>query len=258
MESAIYQGDIFHQRVTPTQHSFTYSMSLFWLKLNELPYLSDSLKGFSAQKRGLLNFRYTDYFVHKPASDSETFIRNAKDKMQELGANAALDGDLFFLGQIRGLGVFFSPVNFYFHRPQGSTQFDYMLAEVSNTPWNQRHYYLVNMDEQADTQKAFHVSPFNPIDMTYKWKVQQPNKLLRLALSCHQDTRHFTAAIAMQKQPLNQTTLNRLMLRMPSTALFSLLGIYWQALKLFIKGTPVYGHPGNVQPHAQEKSNVTK
>ena len=149
-------------------------------------------------------------------------------------------------------------MNFYFHRQANEDSFDYMLAEVSNTPWNQRHYYLVDMDKQHDTQKAFHVSPFNPIDMTYKWKVAQPAQRLDLALSCHQETRHFTASIGMEKQSLSQPALNRLMIRMPSTTLFSLMGIYWQALKLFIKRTPVYGHPGPVQPNVQENNNVTK
>lgn len=257
MESGLYTGKIYHQRVHPTQHAFTYSMALFWLKLSELDALDASLRGFSLHRFAPYWFRVTDYFKGASIQSHSELADATKQKMRELGS-APVNGDIFFLGQIRALGVFFSPVNFYFHRADDAQQFDYMLAEVSNTPWNQRHYYLVDLQQQQDTQKAFHVSPFNPIDMTYKWRVKQPDDKLAVALECHQQQRHFTASIAMQKQALDQATLNRFMLRMPSTTLFSLVGIYWQALKLFLKRTPIYGHPGAAQPNGQEKNNVAK
>ncbi|RPJ66101.1 DUF1365 domain-containing protein [Alteromonas sediminis] len=258
IESAIYQGKVHHERVHPTQHSFEYALSLFWLKLDELPHLTKSLRHFSISRLSFHRFKLSDYFVHKDLNSTCDLIEAIKERMVHLGATSALDGDIFFLGQLRSMGIYFSPVNFYYHRNEESQVFDYMLAEVSNTPWNEKHYYLVDLKQQHDTQKTFHVSPFNPIDMTYKWQVSQPDERLSLALSCYQEHRHFTASIAMKKQPLTDRTLRALTLKMPSTTLFSLIGIYWQALKLFIKRTPVYGHPGSIQSHVQENNNVTK
>ena len=87
--------------------------------------------------------------------------------------------------RLRMFGIYFSPVNFYFLRDELGV-FTHMMAEVSNTPWNERHYYLVDMDKQEDTQKEFHVSPFNPLDMTYKWNVGIPGEVFFMTLACHQ------------------------------------------------------------------------
>ena len=43
----------------------------------------------------------------------------------------------------------------------------WVLAEVRNTPWNERHYYAVDGQQARPLEKAFHVSPFNPMDMVY-------------------------------------------------------------------------------------------
>ena len=71
--------------------------------------------------------------------------------MSELNG-APLSGDVFLLGQLRMLGMYFSPVNFYFLR-SAAGEYTHMLAEVSNTPWNERHHYLVDLREQKDTEK---------------------------------------------------------------------------------------------------------
>jgi DUF1365 family protein len=219
--------------------------------------LSESTRGFAFNGIAPYQFRSRDYLTFAQPQSIEELDSAIRDKMQELGA-VSVDGDLFFMGQIRALGIFFSPVNFYFHRKHGEHSFDWMLAEVSNTPWNQRHYYLVNMKEQSDSQKAFHVSPFNPIDMQYKWQIAQPSDTFSMALSCYQQQRHFTASLALRKQALNSHSMTKLILKMPSTTLFSVVGIYWQALKLFFKRTPVYPHPGTPNNSVQENNNVSK
>lgn len=148
------------------------------------------------------------------------------------------------LGQVRTLGIYFSPVNFYFLRNDDGI-FTHMLAEVSNTPWNERHYYLVDLDTQADTDKAFHVSPFNPMDMTYKWNIKPPEDAFVMTLDCHREDKEFRAGLNMKRISLNNHNLNRAIKRIPSMTIKTVVGIYWQALKLFLKRTPIYGHPNS-------------
>ncbi len=243
MESAIYQGKVNHQRFKPTQHKFDYDIYVMWLKLSEIDQLGTMLKRFSVGKRGWLSFHRDDYY-----GDSTLPLDEAiRQKMTELNDGAKLEGDVFFFGQLRSFGIYFSPVNFYFLRSCEAKRFTHMLAEVSNTPWNERHYYLVDMDTQEDTEKAFHVSPFNPLDMTYKWTIRQPDERFSLVMACHQKEKDFIAGLNMKRISLDNKNLRIMLRRIPSMTIKTVVGIYWQALKLFIKRTPVYDHPNNSQ-----------
>jgi len=244
MESAIYQGKVFHQRFRPTQHKFDYDIYLFWLKLSEIESLSHTLRHFSIGKRGWLSFHRDDYYG-EPSLPLDEAIRQ---KMTALNQSEKLDGEVFFFGQLRTFGIYFSPVNFYFLRSPEHNRFTHMLAEVSNTPWNERHYYLVDMETQEDTEKAFHVSPFNPLDMTYKWTIRQPDAHFNLVMACHRKEKDFTAGLNMKRISLDNTNLRIMLRRIPSMTIKTVVGIYWQALKLFIKRTPIYDHPNSQEP----------
>lgn len=239
LESAIYKGTVFHQRSVPKLHKFDYQIYLFWLKLSEVEQLKQSVKGFSAEKSGfsIVNFRRSDYL----GTEDQSLENAVLDKMNEL-SDLPLQGEVFMLGQVRTFGLYFSPVNFYYLKNE-SGHFSHLLAEVSNTPWNKRHCYLVDLAIQNNSNKAFHVSPFNPMEMTYKWKIQQPGEDLRLHLSCYQQTKHFEAAIDMQRKPLNSANLRSSILSIPSMTIKTVVGIYWQAIKLFFKRVPIYTHP---------------
>ena len=237
IESALYSGKVFHERYLPTRHKFSYDIYLFWLKLSELPHLDETLSRFSEDKFNLVSFNHKDYCksATQPLSEAVT------TKMSDL-SGSPLHGEVFMMGQVRTLGIYFSPVNFYFLRNNDGI-FTHMLAEVSNTPWNERHYYLVDLATQGDTEKAFHVSPFNPIDMTYKWNIKPPGKAFFMTLDCHREHKEFRAGLNMKRISLNNHNLNRAIKRIPSMTIKTVVGIYWQALKLFLKRTPIYGHP---------------
>ena len=236
MHSAIYKGSVYHSRVVPKKHAFTYKIFLLWLNLDEIDLLEAEVKGFSTKSWAPLRFKRSDYLgdVDKPLKQSVI------EKMSEL-AHRPLTGTIYLLGQTRTFGLYFSPVNFYYLQQENGT-FSHLLAEVSNTPWNGRHCYLVDMAKQEDCQKAFHVSPFNPMDMQYKWKISQPEQSLKLTLACHKEVKHFAASLNLSRVELNSKSLFNVLLSIPSMTLKTIIGIYWQALKLFIKGVPFYTH----------------
>ncbi|WP_338518124.1 DUF1365 domain-containing protein [Alteromonas gracilis] len=244
IESAIYKGKVYHERFKPTQHKFDYDIYLFWLKLTdgEMAELDASLSHFSIGKKARVRFKRSDYLGPQNCSLSDAVLK----KMKSLNNGVALTGDVFMLGQLRMWGMYFSPVNFYYLR-NNEGHFTHMLAEVSNTPWNERHHYLVDLAIQAETPKTFHVSPFNPMDMTYKWRISQPNNRLSLAMDCVRSDKEFSAGINLTKIKLDNTNLSDVMKRIPSMTIKTVVGIYWQALKLFLKRTPLYSHPEKSQ-----------
>ncbi|WP_084081754.1 DUF1365 domain-containing protein [Alteromonas marina] len=244
MESAIYKGKVYHQRFKPTQHKFDYDIYLFWLKLesDELNALSDTLTYFSAHSKARVRFKREDYLGDPSISLKQAVL----ERMTELNGGKTLNGDVFMLGQLRMWGLYFSPVNFYYLR-NVEGKYTHMLAEVSNTPWNERHHYLVNLDTQADTPKAFHVSPFNPMDMTYKWSISQPSSRLSLAMDCVREDKEFSAGINLTKFTLDNANLSAALKRIPSMTIKTVAGIYWHALKLLLKRTPLYTHPEKSQ-----------
>jgi len=245
IESAIYKGKVFHERFLPTQHKFDYDIYLFWLKLSgsELDILTSTIPRFSANGKARVRFKREDY-LGAPSTPLDEAVRQ---KMTSLNNGIALEGDVFMLGQLRMWGMYFSPVNFYYLRDKESGHFSHLLAEVSNTPWNERHHYLVDLKEQQDTPKAFHVSPFNPMDMTYRWRISEPSRTLSLAMECVRDKKEFSAGFNLTRFTFDEANLTDAMKRIPSMTIKTVVGIYWQALKLFLKKTPLYTHPEKSQ-----------
>ncbi|CAI8152629.1 MAG: Uncharacterised protein [Pseudidiomarina mangrovi] len=245
LSSAIMRGEVSHKRFTPTQHSFRYATAQWWLALDEVPQVAALSRWWSMKNWAPLQFRRSDY-MRGSQGDLATAVRA---KMSEL-AGAPLAGRVFFLGNLRTFGLYFSPINCYFLQPHGQQDYSHMLAEVSNTPWNERHYYLLDLSQPLAHDKAFHVSPFNPIEMQYQWRIRAPAAALDgkpacIHLEAHRDSKHFSATVTLQRVEMNSKNINSVLLRFPVNTVSTVLAIYWQALKLWLKRTPIYDHPHN-------------
>ncbi|VTN15554.1 Protein of uncharacterised function (DUF1365) [Raoultella terrigena] len=62
---------------------------------------------------------------------------------------------------------------------------------MRNTPWNERHYYAVDAGRRGPLEKAFHVSPFNPMDMVYHWRFNHPDSTLYMHIENHKVSKVF-------------------------------------------------------------------
>lgn len=185
-------------------------------------------------------------------------LRNRiEKKIRDLGGDFQ-GGKIAMVAQGRCLGLYFSPANFYFcYQGEGNQKTcQYMLAEVSNTPWNERHYYLVDLTVQAPTDKVFHVSPFMDLNMKYHWQVKPPSEekrqlLIHIENVASEDSRFyqkvsevespvkiFDATLSLKKVPLSRGSLLHVWLGLPVMTWNIVLGIYYQALKLFMKKIP--------------------
>lgn len=234
---ALYLGELGHQRFMPAPHGFGYRLHYFWLNCSTLPELGRSwlmkYEGFAA-----FSYRRKDYL---PGAAS---LKQAVcDKVVALGGDLPV-AEVYLLSPLANWGHYFSPLTLYYCYDE-QQQLQYLLAEVSNTPWNERHHYLIPMQDDGSYQhdKAFHVSPFNPLLMQYQWRINAPAEQLTCAISNYKDEQQvFSAWMRLQRQPLNAKALRRLLIQSPWPNVLVKIRIYWHALKLFLKRNPVYAH----------------
>lgn len=237
MKSAIYSGHIGHERFLPKRHRFRYSFFMWYLDLDAVESLPSLGIWFSGKKRALSRFSRADY-LGDPARPLADCVREEIERI----TGTPVTGKVFGLVNLRTLGLYFSPVNFYFgFDPDGCAT--HMLAEVSNTPWNEHHHYGYTLDQgdtRIDGEKEFKVSPFNPHNnQIYRWRIQPPGETVAIDLGVHDDRGHvFEAGLRLKRQPFTCGAARGQLLKKPAMTAFIVAGIYWQALRLFSKGIP--------------------
>ncbi|KHT43529.1 DUF1365 domain-containing protein [Pectobacterium brasiliense] len=233
MNSALYVGKVRHRRFTPVTHRFDYALFMTLIDLDEIPALPHA--GIALERFSPASFCRGDYLG---GGDIKT---KAQDRIAEL-TGERLTGKVLLLCQLRYLGCYFNPVNFYYLYDEHN-ELRWLLAEVRNTPWNERHTYAVVPDGSTPVSKAFHVSPFNPMEMVYHWQLTPPDARLRIHIENHRQGREFDATLVLHRQPLTRAALRAQLWSLPLMTMKTACTIYWQALKLWIKRSPVYPHP---------------
>ncbi|MGE6648111.1 DUF1365 domain-containing protein [Shewanella colwelliana] len=236
--SGIYLGDVRHRRYKGVFHQFSYRMYMLGIDIDELPSLIKRSKVFGLNWYNPIRFFEKDYLKNEPGS----LKQRIGNKVRSLGGDWHDNNRVVMLVQCRCMGLYFSPINFYFCYDTAN-QCQYMLAEVSNTPWKQRHYYLLELSGEMKVKKAFHVSPFMEMDMTYHWRVSPPGSKAMVHIENHQQQKVFDATLAMSKKAFTAAELASTWRSIPSMTLKMVAGIYWQALKLFVRRVPFIAHP---------------
>jgi len=156
------------------------------------------------------------------------------------------------LTHLRYYGHCFNPVSFYYCYDAADTRVEYIVAEITNTPWRERHSYVLKAklhqekDKRLRSQfsKKFHVSPFMDMDFWYDWHFKEPGESLRIHMTnFKEENKFFEAVLNLQRREISGAELAWVLIRFPAMTLKVLSMIYWQAFRLWLKKIPYYEHP---------------
>ena len=246
MNSRLYVGTVEHSRYRPVPHAFRYRLFMPYLDLDELDRVFAGRWFWSVNRRNLASFRREDYLGRADRPLAEAVRERVAG---ELGFRPG--GRICLLTHLRYFGHCFNPVSFYYCWDGTGETLEAVVAEITNTPWGERHAYVLDCrgrDAGApmrfEFDKRFHVSPFMPMRQDYAWTITRPGDSLHVGMQNSEDgERIFSAHLGLTARPITATSLAGALAQFPAMTVRVLAAIHWQALRLWLKRVPFHVHP---------------
>ncbi|HCG77726.1 MAG TPA: DUF1365 domain-containing protein [Oceanospirillales bacterium] len=289
-QSAIFTGTVRHRRFHPIKHALNYSAFMVWLNLDEADDVLQRSALWGQSRFSLARFRREDYFTLPDLPNSSTADNLKLHVSEAFRRETGIKPEhICMMTNLRYFGYLINPVTFYYAYAADGKHLG-ILSEITNTPWDERfHYTLLSQqaashttDTSADSteksrgikpehtlqhadghqrhryrfNKVFHVSPFNPLDMTYIWSMPEvTDDCLIHMQTMNQGRLDFDATMTMNRQPMTSKTMRRILLHYPFMTMKVVWGIYSNALRLWLKKSPFYDHPEN-DPEQDHKKSI--
>ena len=234
MNSCLYECTVFHRRLAPKRHEFLYRAFYFLIDLDELGELARSLRLFRVNRPGLYSFHDADHICHGAATTRENILRY----LVEQGITAPV-GRILLLTLPRVLGYVFNPVSVFFCLdPEGKPLA--AVAEVGNTFGEWKPYLLPPAADgtfHAREVKHFYVSPFSDLDLEFNFRLDLPGERLRVLIDDYRGgEKELLSTLTGDRFPLTDANLLRFTLKYPLLTVKVILGIHWEAFRIWLKG----------------------
>ncbi len=241
--SGVYSGSVFHRRLRPRAHVLRYRLFMLLVDLDEWDALVGRLRWLGAGRFGLMTLRQTDH------GDGSTTLLKTQIERRLTDAGLPNGGRIQLLTLPRILGYGFNPLSVYFCH-DAEERLSATLYEVSNT-FGGRHSYLMPVGAASGpvrqaVDKAFHVSPFMDMDLTYRFEVEPPTgaegETARVSIAVHDaQGQILLTGFSGRRAEITDAALGRAWLSHPLLTLKVIGGIHWEALKLLAKGLRLRG-----------------
>jgi DUF1365 family protein len=241
----IFLGKVRHRRFLPKVHQFNYATFMHYLDLSSLGTVFNSIPFCSYEKFNWLSFFRKNY-AGDPAQTLDQSIR--QHILEKTGK--IVTGKIYLLTQLSCLGYCFNPISIFFI-DNTEQQIEMLVLEVSNTPWGEKHRYILDNPTlikdnvyQFAFQKVLHVSPFMTMDFFYRFNIKKTHERMIIHMENLKDqVKYFDATLTLSSKPLDKTNTKLVLMKHPFMQFKVITGIYWQALKLWLKRIPFQTHP---------------
>lgn len=241
-------GQTFHGRKGTVQNRFRYSIDYVLLT----PETAKGPRLFSRNRANLMGIRDQDHGGAPGRGTGTAWVR------QVLAAHGlSVPARIDLLAQPRVLGHVFNPVSFWLCHDEHDV-LRVVIADVTNT-FGDRHSYLVHHPDQGPitaedhltARKIFHVSPFQPVEGSYRFRFDIRPDRIGIWIDFSAGENGVIATLTGRRTPLTNRAILWACLRRPFGARRVLALIFWQALKLRLKGVAYRPRP---EPPAKEVS----
>lgn len=260
--SCLYEGWVQHRRFgsaeSALEHQFRRKLFMTFVELDADPDPFDAHPLWGYERRAVAAFRREDFFGDPRRKLSEC----VRDEVESYCGKRPR-GPIRVLTHLRYLGLSFNPVSFFYCYSADDSRVETIVAEVTNTPWGERHNYVLPRSEDLGTtgllrfrmQKEFHVSPFMPMDQLYDWRFREPGQKLSVHMENHRHgAKVFDASLTLERMELTAENMSRVLVRYPLMTGQVVGGIYLHALKLWLGKAPYFPHPHTLRPPKRERA----
>ena len=245
--AALLRGETYHGRRGGPDNAFRYGVDYLLWRLEPAATARSAI--VRRRRFALLGLSDRDH-----GRGEGSMLAWAKDQAAAFGVPADAMAEIWLLTQPRTLGYVFNPVSFWFFL-DGAGALRAVLAEVNNT-FGDRHSYLCALPDWCaitgrDTiraEKVFHVSPFQQIEGVYEFRFRTSPDAIDIRIDhsrlAADGSRHgVVATLTGGLEPLSAKGLLGMIARRPLGALRVSALIYWQAIRLKLKGAPYKVRP---------------
>ncbi|WP_428310818.1 DUF1365 domain-containing protein [Hydrocarboniphaga sp.] len=248
---ALYSATVMHRRRVAPLYRFVYRIFYLLLDIDRIDELDRGLRWFSRNRFNLLSFRDSDY----GRGDNGGLRAWATGVLVDGGID--IDGGRIRLLTLpRLLGHAFNPISLWYCEHRDGRLLA-VIAEVRNT-FGEKHSYLLPAPASSDggtayqwsqhKDKCFHVSPFFDLVGRYHFELALPGEKLMLRIH---ETREgqpiFDASLIGEREVLSDTRIVQQVARMPWMTIKVVVGIHWQALKIWLRGARFHTKPAPPQ-----------
>ena len=249
--SRFFSGTVRHRRFTPVTHTFCYPISWWCIDLDELHTVIDSWPWHGVARPAWFRLSRSDYLPSEPGS-----LASAVRRVTERKLGWAPSGRIEILTSLRSAGLSFNPVSFFLLYDE-TDHVSAILAEITNTPWNERCCYALKINEGRTYtfDKRFHISPFNDINQQYRWAIAISTRSISINMENYENSVCvFDATMRIQERRVQPATITRHCLLSWALPIRVLFNIYRQAAQLWWRGATFHPHPRQRSPRCDQQS----